>query len=288
MNIKNYIFLLLILVTGKVFSQDYIPVLDNASWIVTAYFFGGSQTFSIIQNGEQTVGPHTYKKFVTAGDGSSAVYLLREDPAARKVYKLIDNVDVLFFDFNLNASDNITLSNGQNYTVISVSNINVSGGQRRQWYLNNNSPFGYDEVWIEGVGGNEHPVKASYEMIVEEVYLLQCSAQNDVFIYNQGLANGGNPTDCPFLDLDENDYSTSKITFAPNPFQTDLMISSEMSFNNATVKMYNAIGQLVKEADHLSGNRITLTRENLTGGLYLIQLFENGKLVTSKKMLVKD
>lgn len=286
MNAKNYIFLILLLVTGKTFSQDYIPVLDNASWIVTAYFFGGSQTIVIFQDGEQTVGPHTYKKFVTGG--TSSEFLLREDPAARKVYKLIDNVDILFFDFNLNPSDNITLSNGQNYTVISVSNINVYGGQRRQWYLNNNSPFGFDEVWIEGVGGNEHPVKASYEMIVEEVYLLQCSAQNDVFIFNQGLANGGNPTDCPFLGLDENEYSTSKITFAPNPFQNELVISSEMLFNNAKVKIYNAMGQIVQQIDYLNGNRIALTRDNLTGGLYLIQLFEKGKLVTSKKILVKD
>ncbi|MBK8601288.1 MAG: T9SS type A sorting domain-containing protein [Flavobacterium sp.] len=286
MKTKNYLFLLLILVSGKVFSQDYIPVLDNASWIVKAYFFGGSQTFSIIQDGEQTVGPHTYKKYVTPG--TSAVYLLREDSAARKVYKLIDNVDVLFFDFNLNASDNITLSNGQNYTVISVSNIDVTGGQRRQWYLNNNSPFGYDEVWIEGVGCNEHPVKASYEMIVEEVYLLQCSSQNGVYVYNQGLANGGTPTDCLSLGIDENAYSTPQITFAPNPFQTDLMISSELSFNNSTLKMYNAMGQIVKQIDHLSGNKIALTRDHLTSGLYLIQLFENGKLVTSNKILVRD
>ena len=286
MKTKNYLFLLLILVSGKIFSQDYIPVLDNASWIVTTYFFGGSQTFSIIQDGEQTVGPHTYKKFVTPG--SSAEFLLREDPAARKVYKLIDNVDVLFFDFNLNPSDNITLSNGQNYTVIAVSNINVNGGQRRQRYLNNNSPFGYDEVWIEGVGGNEHPIKASYEMFVEEVYLLQCSAQNGVFIYNKGLADGGTATDCLSLGLDENDYSTSKITFAPNPFQNELVISSEKRFNNSTLLMYNAIGQIVKQIDHLSGNKISLTRENLTGGLYLIQLFENGKLVTSEKILVND
>jgi hypothetical protein len=52
--------------------------------------------------------------------------------------------------------------------------------------------------------------------------------------------------------------------------------------------MYNAMGQIVKQIDHLSGNKIALTRDHLTSGLYLIQLFENGKLVTSEKILVKD
>jgi hypothetical protein len=275
------------LVTGKVFSQDYIPVLNNSSWIVTVYYFGGSQTFTIGQIGEQTIGAYTYQKF--GSSSSSAEYLLREDVTARKVYKNVEGTDVLFFDFNLNVSDNITLPNGNNYVVQAINTINVIGGQRRQWYLNNTSnPFGFDEVWVEGVGNTEHPLIANYEMLSDPVYLLQCSAQNDVFIYNQGLANGGNPTDCPFLGLDENYYSTSKITFAPNPFENELVISSEICFNNATVKMYNAIGQLVKETDHLSGNKIALTRDYLTSGLYLIQLFENGKLVTSEKILVKD
>ena len=55
-----------------------------------------------------------------------------------------------------------------------------------------------------------------------------------------------------------------------------------------TLKMYNAMGQIVKQIDHLSGNKIALTRDHLTSGLYLIQLFENGKLVTSEKILVND
>jgi hypothetical protein len=278
--------LLLMFITGQSFSQPYIPVLDNASWIVKVYYFGGSQTFTISQSGEQTVGAHTYKKFVRSG--TSTEFLLREDIAARKVYKLINNADVLFFDFNLNLSDNITLSNGQNYQVISVSNINVNGGQRRQWYLNNNSPFGYDEVWIEGVGNKEQPVMARYEWPSDPAYGLQCSSQNGVFVYNQGLANGGVPTDCLALGVNEHDYAASRISFAPNPFQSELVISSAVNLNNATLKIYNTLGQMVHQMDYLNGDKITLNRGNLNAGFYLIQLFENGKLLVSKKVLVAD
>ncbi len=278
--------LLLMFMSGQSFSQPYIPVLDNnPAWITTQYFFGGSQTFTISQNGEQTVGANTYKKFVRSGSGEE--YLLREDIAAKKVYKLINNVDVLFFDFNLTASSNITLG-GQNYSVISVSNININGGQRRQWYLNNNSPFGSDEVWIEGIGNNEHPLKAAYEMMIEDVYRLQCSSQNGEFFYNAGLANGGTATDCLALGVDEHDYSASKITFAPNPFQSELMISSKVIFKDTTLKMYNAIGELVTEMNHLNGNKISLNRNNLSSGLYLIDLFEAGKVLKSTKVLITN
>ncbi len=287
MNTKTYIYLLLILVTGNVFSQAYIPVLNNSSWVVTVYNFGGSQTFTISQIGQETVGIYTYQKF--GSPSSSAEYLLREDVASRKVYKNVGGADVLFFDFNLNVSDNITLANGENYVVLAITNINVNGGQRRQWYLNNiSSPFGFDEVWVEGVGNTEHPLIANYEMLSDPVFALRCSFQNGENIYNQGIANGGTATDCAALGIFEADYKASKIIFSPNPFQTDLMISSELSFNNSTLKMYNAMGQMVKQMDHLSGNKISLTKDNLTGGLYLIQLFENGKLVASEKILVKD
>ena len=287
MNTKNYIFLLLILVTGNVFSQAYIPVLNNSSWIVTVSGFGGSQNFTISQSGEQTIGIHTYQKF--GSSTSSTEYLLRENVDERKVYKNIDGNDVLFFDFNLNLADNITLANGQTYVVLALTNINVNGGQRKQWYLNNiSSPFGFDEVWVEGVGNTSHPLIASYEMVSDPVFNLRCSFQNGENVYNQGLANGGTATECVTLGVYDTDHSASEIAFAPNPFQTDLTISSDLSLKNSTLKMYNAIGQLVKETNHLSGNRFSLTRDNLTAGLYLIQLFENGKLVTSKKILVAD
>lgn len=276
---------LLLFVIGKSFSQPYIPVLNNASWVVSVYYFGGSQTYTISQSGEQTIGTHTYQKFTSPG--LSSEFLLREDVASRKVYKNVGGNDVLFFDFNLNVSDNITLSNGENYTVTSITNINVNGGQRKQWYLNNtSSAFGFDEIWIEGVGNQSHPLMARYEMTSDPVYALRCSFQNGVSIYNQGLANGGTATDCLALGIIEQNYSASKISFIPNPFQTELTISSEKNLTDSTLKMYNSIGQMVKEINHLNGNKITLNKGNLSNGIYLIQLFENGKVLTSEKVLI--
>lgn len=282
MKTKLSLLIVLFCIAGTSYSQPYIPVLDNASWIIKQYFFGGSQTSTISQNGEQTIGSHTYKNFVNSL--TSEQFLLREDVATRKVYKYVNGSEQLLFDFSLNVSDNIFLG-GQSFTVAQISNINVDGGQRRQWYLNNNGAFGSDEMWVEGVGGKQHPLKGEYEMIIEQTYLLQCSSQNGTFIYNMGLANGGTPTDCLALGTIQYDYA-DKITFSPNPFHDEMAITVTSGLNNASVKIFSSSGQLVRELTQLNGEKISVQRGNLSNGLYLVQVFENEKLLTSEKVLI--
>ncbi|GEP51120.1 hypothetical protein FNO01nite_17920 [Flavobacterium noncentrifugens] len=286
MKTKLLPFLFLIFLNGKSFSQDYFPLLNNASWNVEVATFGGSQTYAITQNGEAIIGAHTYKKFIDSD--LSREYYIREDIAAKKVYKILNGSDVLLFDFNLHVSDVITLANGNNYSVASITNINVNGGQRRQFYLSNVSNlFGYNEVWVEGVGSTAHPLVSRYEMFSDPVYYLQCSFQNGENIYNRGLANGGTPTACVVLSVEDQDY-LPKISFAPNPFQTEITISTTTGFRNSTLKVYNQFGQLLREIKGLNGNKINFGRENLNSSLYFFELTENGKLLTSAKILVTN
>ena len=125
-------------------------------------------------------------------------------------------------------------------------------------------------------------------MFAYPVFYTKCSFKNGENVFNDGLANNGTATDCLTLGVDEHDYSASTISFAPNPFQTELIIASDVSLENSTLKMYKVLGQIVKEINHLNGNKITIIRDNLNSGIYLIRLFENGKVVASKKVLVAD
>jgi len=43
MKTKITALLILLFINGKSFHNPNIPVLDNASWILTQYFFGGIQ-----------------------------------------------------------------------------------------------------------------------------------------------------------------------------------------------------------------------------------------------------
>ena len=286
MKAKFLTILILLLFSTKSFSQEYFPLLDNSSWIIFIADFGGVEYREINQSNYETVGIYTYKKFI---DNTNQQFLLREDIAAKKIYKLVNDSEVLLYDFSLQVLDNITLINEQSYQVESITNVNVNGGQRRRFYLrnlDNNSPF-LDEIWIEGVGNYGHPLLAANEIFSDPIFELKCSFQNGVNIFNQGIANGSTQTSCT-LSIEEQNSLSKRISFAPNPFKSELMISSKARFINSTLKMYNSTGQLVKQIENINSNEIQLKRENLSDGIYLIQIFENDKLLISKKVLTTN
>lgn len=72
----------------------------------------------------------------------------------------------------------------------------------------------------------------------------------------------------------------------PNPFKSEITIFSEVDFENLTLKMYNSVGQLIKELLNLNGKNVILYRENLKPGVYFIQLSQNGKSTTTHKIVL--
>jgi hypothetical protein len=78
---------------------------------------------------------------------------------------------------------------------------------------------------------------------------------------------------------------SAQLTVSPNPFNTELYIQSEIAFTDATIQIYNVVGQLVRESKNQSGNKLKVNRDNLESGLYFIQLSENGKVVKTIKII---
>ena len=287
-----FTFVFLTFLVENSFSQAYIPMLNNSSWNIVSANFGGSQNLVIGPGVNVVVGSYTYKKFTDPSIYSSDNYI-REDVSTKKVYRNVGGIDQLLYDFSLNVSDNIILSDGKNYTVQSITNVNVVGGTRRMFSLIHyiGTFAGNSETWIEGVGSNRHPLKPQYEMIFSDPYIyLSCSAQNGINIYNHGIANGQpTPTNCSMLlSLDEISNLSKEINFSPNPFKTELLISTKFNFENSTLKIFNSIGQLVKEMNNLNGENIIIKRENLNSGIYFAQLIQNGKLISNHKIIITD
>lgn len=279
---KLLLFAFLIAISQEIFSQPYAPFLNNSTWNLTVYSFIGASRYNINPAIDVVIGSYTYKKFNDPIFGDD-VYL-REDVAAKKVYTRKNSTDELLYDFSLPVGGSYTTSFGSVYTVISITTVNINGGTRRRFQLDNGF-FGF--TWIEGVGSPEHPLKADYELPSDPAILVSCSAQNGVLVYNQGIANGGTPTDCTMLGIEEN-HLEKNVIFNPNPFNVELQISSEMILDNASLKLFNSLGQLVKEIKNISGQNYTLNRDSLNNGLYFIQLSQNNKIIAYKKIIIQD
>jgi thiol-disulfide isomerase/thioredoxin len=78
------------------------------------------------------------------------------------------------------------------------------------------------------------------------------------------------------------------IAIYPNPFSTQTILQANNPFNNATLAIYNSLGQQVKQIKNVYGKTIYLDRDNLSGGLYFLKLTQNDKILSTDKLVIVD
>jgi Secretion system C-terminal sorting domain len=89
------------------------------------------------------------------------------------------------------------------------------------------------------------------------------------------------------LGINEN---TTKNIFSifPNPFISSTTIQTIGNLKNATLTICNSYGQTVKQVKNISGQTVSLSRDNLPSGLYFIRLTEENKIIAVDKLLITD
>lgn len=299
MRAKLLLSFLLFLSFFQISAQEYHPLLNNSWWILSDWVSCCRQPYvrTLGPGTDVVIGEYTYKKFIDPFPKWSvnpAVLMdtiyLREDIEARKVYKIVNGEDFLLYDFSLQQGDFITVK--EVLYQASVDEVPVGDGMRKRITLESVPLFNGSHVyqrWIEGVGSNAHPFYPDHFLYADamssgggyRVYT-KCSFQDNQFVY-------GNPEFCgtaAMLGVDESAINNPNIIFSPNPFASELTIESPSVLQNAAFKLYNVQGQLVRETRNLSGYKITIHRENLSRGVYFVQLYEDGKLLKSDKILV--
>ncbi len=282
--------------TEVIFSQEYHPMLNNSAWLLYDWTSWGSPSEErVIERGVNVaIGQHTYQKFLDPFPSYDGYYelihevYLREDVAERKVYKIVDGVERLLYDFSLENSSTI-FQYGYTFTA-TVDYVSVNGGSRKKITLTSVEEYCGEhltQVWIEGVGSDKHPFYPDYSMYNVcsssggTIVRTRCSFQNGVHIF-------GNPDCVNSAELSTSELNLNKrnVSFAPNPFVSELSIQSDLILNNASIRLFNSLGQLVRVVENQSGNEIILQREKLDRGLYFLELVEEGKLITSSKIMV--
>jgi hypothetical protein len=77
------------------------------------------------------------------------------------------------------------------------------------------------------------------------------------------------------------------IQVMPNPFSSEatFVLQQYAPKNNVTFRLFDALGKVVRE-ESFSGNTFHFNARNLSTGLYLFQMTENGALLTTGKVAV--
>lgn len=74
----------------------------------------------------------------------------------------------------------------------------------------------------------------------------------------------------------------------PNPFSSQATLHTDYLMQDATLTIVNCYGQTVEQITNISGNTITLSRENLSNGLYFIRLTETDKTIATDRLVIAD
>lgn len=92
---------------------------------------------------------------------------------------------------------------------------------------------------------------------------------------------------CSTTGIDENNTEKDVFIF-PNPFSSTTSVQTDNVFKDATLIVYNLHGQQVKQIKNISGQTVTLHRDNLPMGLYFIHLTQDNKTITTDKLIITD
>jgi len=105
--------------------------------------------------------------------------------------------------------------------------------------------------------------------------------------------NGGNSGDIfiaklnAFADIEETSVD-APIKIFPNPCTTQTVLTSNNGLHEATLILYNVLGQPLKKITNISGQSVILKRDDLPAGLYVIQLIQNDRVVATEKLQIVD
>jgi len=89
-----------------------------------------------------------------------------------------------------------------------------------------------------------------------------------------------------FNNLNYSNYSNFNIY--PNPFSEETIFNSSEKLKDAMLVVYNSYGQVVKQMPNISGHTFTMQRENLSNGLYFVNLIQDGKMIATNKIVITD
>lgn len=74
----------------------------------------------------------------------------------------------------------------------------------------------------------------------------------------------------------------------PNPATDRATIVTSNEVNNATLTIHDQVGKVVRTIHNINGTNITIERGDLPGGMYYIQLNQEGLLVASDKLIIAE
>ncbi|GAB4499443.1 MAG: hypothetical protein OHK0019_36510 [Saprospiraceae bacterium] len=296
---KKICLLFVLLPATAAFSQTYFPFIQNGVYrdefwapeLQFCTFFYGSRFWF---QGDSVVNGQIYQKMCSAPiqgapntvfcppytvDTSiySVFALMREDTAARKVYRydFDAGVEFLLFDFSAQVGDSTTVGYPPEKVYIENEWYETwaDGSNRRKLVVR--VPVGGETFWIESLGASNNLWNPTSEMcICPHGY---CYQQNGENLYGGVCAQ--------IVSADEVKIAPLELKITPNPASQNIVIQIfERERNPDRIVVFDMFGKVVARQE-TAGNQsnFEINVSHLPAAVYSVSVFENVRSVGTKR-----
>ncbi|MGZ3866086.1 MAG: T9SS type A sorting domain-containing protein [Bacteroidia bacterium] len=255
-------------------------------------------------NGDTIINALTYHKVYSLFDSTlnspwSTYYgCFREQN--KQVFAIFgNNAETMLYDFNMAIGDTITYTYSLatqmplvfKRILTKVDSALMEDGKYRTRYIFDPGPgtATFVDTVAEGLGsemshGLFEPLYNTY-CTCGDVYTLTCIKTDDTtrFLRNPECDH----CFCTFLTPVQGvkDFS-GKIS--PNPFSDKTTLSFSRNLNNATLTLFDATGRQTKVLKNITGQMISVYRNEMPAGVYIIELKEENTILAKEKVIVAD
>lgn len=80
----------------------------------------------------------------------------------------------------------------------------------------------------------------------------------------------------------------NRLSIFPNPVVSSTILQVTGNLGHASLRVCNALGQVVWQANDLSGSAVSFSRDNLPSGLYFVWLTDEDQVLGVEKMVIAD
>jgi uncharacterized delta-60 repeat protein len=87
-------------------------------------------------------------------------------------------------------------------------------------------------------------------------------------------------------NLDAHKVFAGEVTIYPNPFNDQTTLEFQATKHNATIQIFDAMGNKLEHIENVSGNTFRLHRNALAGGIYFLFVEQNNEPIIAEKIII--
>ncbi len=284
---KNLLSLALYFFCTLIYSQEYVPLLDDYNeWQVTNCFFG-CLTDVYYTDGDTLVDGFDYK-ILDGYHYISRTFLLREETPEKKIYlnfvEETGNTEYLLYDFSLNVGDSIDMKNPispfmEDAGYFDLDSIIprplVDGNDYRHFYFSpseSNTISFNNAIWVEGAGSLSIINAPSGDPDINGAGHLSCFFKNGNYFYSN-LDSIDTCEPSIILNINENHFPLSNIIVSTNNRMNSCHLTNIE--NVKLIDIYDINGRRVTSFKNNGNMELMFNTSSFEAGIFFIIVYSN-------------